>query len=217
MAEIPLFPLNTVLFPGATLPLFIFEERYKLMVGRCVERDTPFGVVLIRSGQEVGGPAEPFEIGTTARIAHVERLADGRLQIITVGAQRFRIRDQLHGEPYMSGIVEMLSDEEEDAAGIAEAVERVGSLFTEYARLTIALADGWTRRFSLPKRPGALADYVAARLQLEPRTKQRLLEELSVPRRLALERRLLENGIELLAAQLQAVRRIKFGGFGVLN
>ncbi len=217
MAEIPLFPLNTVLFPGATLPLFIFEERYKLMVGRCVEREAPFGVVLIRSGQEVGGPAEPFEIGTTARIAHVERLADGRMQIITVGAQRFRIQEQLHDEPYLCGVVEMLSDEGEDAAGIAETLERVGGLFNEYARLTIALADGWTRRFSLPRRPGTLADYVGARLQIDARTKQRLLEELSVPRRLALERRLLENGVELLAARLEAVRRVKFGGFGVLN
>ena len=98
--EIPLFPLNTVLFPGAMLPLHIFEERYKLMVGRCIERGEPFGVVLIRSGLEVGGPAQPHEVGTTVRITRVERLDDGRMNLITLGVQRFRVRELLHGEPW---------------------------------------------------------------------------------------------------------------------
>jgi len=69
--ELPLFPLNTVLFPGATLPLHVFEERYKQMINQCLESRSPFGVLLIRSGNEVGTPTEPFEVGTTASIAHV--------------------------------------------------------------------------------------------------------------------------------------------------
>src|SRR3712207_3854194 len=65
-----LFPLNNVvLFPGMTLPLHIFEERYKLMIGRCLEREEGFGVLLIDEGHEVGEPAEPFTVGTEARIA----------------------------------------------------------------------------------------------------------------------------------------------------
>ena len=70
--ELPLFPLNTVLFPGATLPLHIFEDRYKEMISQCIEEHRPFGVLLIRKGREAGDLAEPFEIGTTAHIARVD-------------------------------------------------------------------------------------------------------------------------------------------------
>src|SRR6476646_8248404 len=77
MPEIPLFPLSTVLFPGGTLPLHIFEERYKLMISECMERQAPFEVALIKSGSEVGGPAEPHGVGTTARISRVQELEGG--------------------------------------------------------------------------------------------------------------------------------------------
>ena len=79
LIELPLFPLNVVLFPGMSLPLHIFEERYKAMIGACSEHDTPFGVLLIKEGQEVGDPAEPFQVGTTARITEVQQLEDGRM------------------------------------------------------------------------------------------------------------------------------------------
>ena len=217
MAEIPLFPLNTVLFPGATLPLHIFEERYKLMISRCLEGQQPFGVVLIRSGPEVGGTAEPFEIGTLARIAHSRVLEDGRMNIVTVGSQRFRLRETLHHEPYLTGVVDMLRDEEEESPAAAEAVERVRELYTRYSQLTLALNDEWSRRIALPRRPGSVADYVASRIEADPRTKQRLLEELSVPRRLALEQRLLENGVVLLGSRLESMRRQRYGGLGIRN
>ena len=66
--ELPLFPLNTVLFPGQVLPLHIFEERYRLMIRRCLAEDAPFGVALIQTGAEVGAAAEPHTVGTVARI-----------------------------------------------------------------------------------------------------------------------------------------------------
>ncbi len=72
--ELPLFPLNSVLFPGTTLPLHIFEERYKLMIGRCLESDSPFGVLLIRSGNELGQVAVLFVIGNTDLIVGVQHL-----------------------------------------------------------------------------------------------------------------------------------------------
>jgi Lon protease-like protein len=215
--EIPLFPLNTVLFPGATLPLLLFEPRYKLMLARCQEDDLPFGVVLIRAGREVGGGAEPFDVGTTARFIQVQERPDGAINVVSAGIRRFRIEEQLHDQPYLRGRVEFLEDEDEDAPEIPEAVRRTGELFSEYTKLGFALTDQWTRRVALPSRPGALADYVAARMEIESRTKQRLLEELSVPRRLATEQRLLENANVLLASQLQAARRQKFAELGFLN
>ena len=72
LVQLPLFPLNLVLFPGMDLPLHIFEERYKSMIGDCLNQNLPFGVVLIKEGLEVGTPAEPERIGTSARILHAE-------------------------------------------------------------------------------------------------------------------------------------------------
>ena len=94
--KLPLFPLNTVLFPGAILPLHIFEERYKLMIARCIEERRPFGILLIRKGYEVGDTAEPFDVGTTAHIARVDELEEGKMNLVCLGGKRFRInqRDQ---------------------------------------------------------------------------------------------------------------------------
>ena len=75
---LPLFPLNLVLFPGMPLPLHILEERYRAMIGECRDTEQPFGVVLIKEGLEVGGPADPFMTGTSARIVRVEDMDDGR-------------------------------------------------------------------------------------------------------------------------------------------
>src|SRR5438445_505939 len=83
-----LFPLQVVLFPGMVLPLRVFEERYKQMIGRCLETNEGFGVVLIREGQEVGEPATPFDVGTLAEIASVERLPGGMMNLVTVGTRR---------------------------------------------------------------------------------------------------------------------------------
>ncbi len=92
MTELPLFPLHSVLCPGIALPLHIFEERYRLVVARCIERSAPFGVVLIRAGREVGElEGHVADVGTTAAIRQAGRYSDGRLDIVTVGERRFRI------------------------------------------------------------------------------------------------------------------------------
>jgi uncharacterized protein len=92
-ASIALFPLNIVLFPDGPLPLRIFETRYVDMVRRCMRGEQQFGVALIREGQEVG-PAETFEIGTTAKIVDFHQLSDGFLGLSCVGQQRFRIQSR---------------------------------------------------------------------------------------------------------------------------
>ena len=74
--SLPLFPLNTVLFPGQVLPLHVFEPRYRKMIATCIEQGAPFGVALIQDSEQVGGPTKPYEVGTTARITQVERLDD---------------------------------------------------------------------------------------------------------------------------------------------
>jgi uncharacterized protein len=111
MERLPLFPLNTVLFPGMRIYLHIFEERYQLMIMRCIEQKTPFGVVMIKSGSEVDGlgpTAEPYPIGCTAHIVQVQELGDGRKNIVAVGHERFEITQQYHDEPYLTGDVQFL-------------------------------------------------------------------------------------------------------------
>jgi Lon protease-like protein len=90
----PLFPLNTVLFPGGPLPLRIFEPRYVDMVRACMRDGTPFGVVMIRSGQEVGAVTSTAVIGTAARIIDFDQLPDGLLGVVCEGAQKIRVEER---------------------------------------------------------------------------------------------------------------------------
>ena len=191
--ELPLFPLNTVLFPSLPLPLHIFEERYKLMIGTCVVTDNLFGVCLIKEGVEVGGPAEPFEIGTVARIAEVERLPDGRLNLMTFGTQRFRLDEVIQREPYLVGRVVVLEPGAEPTAD--ELVTDVADRLLRYLREVRGAA-------RLPDRSELLADVdrltylAAATLGLPARERQSFLEVDSAVDRLQQARDLLRREIE---------------------
>ena len=110
-AGLPLFPLQTVLFPGGRLPLRIFEQRYLEMAKVCLRDGTPFGVCLIREGREVGEPALPEDVGCTARIVDWDMPQLGLLQVVARGEQRFRIRSR-HVQPdgLALAAVEMLAE-----------------------------------------------------------------------------------------------------------
>jgi Lon protease-like protein len=92
--ELPLFPLNTVLFPGGPLPLRIFEPRYVDMVRKCMREGAPFGVLLIRSGKEVGEVSSAADVGTSARIVDFHQMPDGLLGIVCTGEQKFRLEER---------------------------------------------------------------------------------------------------------------------------
>ena len=115
MTTLPLFPLNAVLVPGATLSLHIFEPRYRELLKRCRQTKETFGVVLIREGDEVGGDAIPFGVGTEAEIAAIEDLPNGRAHILVQGLRRFAIRKTMKGKPYLEGEVEFLPEPLGDA------------------------------------------------------------------------------------------------------
>jgi Lon protease-like protein len=212
MALLPLFPLKVVLFPCALLPLHVFEERYKLMIGHCLEAKAPFGVVLIREGEEVGGVAEPCEIGTSARIARVQRLPDGRMNLVAIGGDRFRITALDHSEPYLQGDIELVASECADSPEAQDEAQRVATLFGEQFRLNMAVTAQWVRSVDLPREPDRLADFVAAHLELAPATRQELLETLSVPDRLRRETGLLGDIIRSLTDRWEQQRRERFAG-----
>ena len=110
--EIPIFPLNTVLFPGGVLPLKIFEQRYMTMTSECMREEKPFGVCLIGQGCEVGQAAEPHAVGVQARIVDWDMQQLGVLHVTTRGGRRFRIIDStVDHEGLRRARVEPIADE----------------------------------------------------------------------------------------------------------
>ena len=116
MSELPLFPLNTVLFPGGLLPLRIFEPRYLDMVSRCMREGSDFGVVLITSGEEAGAVAEMAAVGTGARVVDFSQLPDGLLGVMCRGSRRFRLLEhRVQPDGLKLGQVEWLAEPGPDA------------------------------------------------------------------------------------------------------
>lgn len=186
-SELPLFPLNTVLLPGMVLPLRIFEDRYRLMIGRCLEDELPFGVVLIREGQEVGSRAVPYQVGTTAVIAAATRLTDGRMNIATVGGERFRLLEVRHDQPYLVGSTEPWPLADTGTEQAWKRTESVRTLFQEYRRLLLEAEGKRIEIEEIPAEPRALALLVAIALQLPMDQKQNLLEQPTVAQMLKAE------------------------------
>jgi Lon protease-like protein len=177
MNPLPLFPLNTVLFPGMPLALHIFEDRYQIMMRQCIEDRAPFVVVLIRDGDEAGGAlAAPYDIGCTARIAEVEPLAEGRMNLVAVGDARFRVVRLFRDRPFLTGVTELIPRTAGDEATLAAGIRSLRPYVTSYLEI---LADATDATFSiqeLPDAPGELADMAAYLLQAPPEHKQALLE-----------------------------------------
>jgi hypothetical protein len=122
----PMFPLGSVLFPHAVLPLQVFEPRYRELTEVCLRGDGRFGVVLIERGSEVGGGDTRFSVGTVARIAEAARTPDGRYLLATVGTERLRVRRWLDDDPYPRAEVDLISEPrrvDARAAGVRAAVE----------------------------------------------------------------------------------------------
>jgi Lon protease-like protein len=198
---LPLFPLHSVLFPKFPLQLHIFEERYKVMINGCIERDAPFGVVLIRAGEEVGTPAVPYDVGCAARILAVKRLEDGRMHLLAAGESRFRLLDYVEAElPYLIGRVELLEDRPSAEQGIPTLTTEVMELFRHYLSLLAERAHLPLPELELPDDPTSLAFCIASVAQFPLCDKQRLLEMRDTHARMQEEARLLRQQIEALEA-----------------
>lgn len=178
--KLPLFPLGSVLFPGATINLHIFEERYRLMIGRCLEENTPFGVLLLREGEEVEEgradprPAEPFMVGTTAEISASVKLDDGRILLTAVGAQRFRVEQFVQRAPYLIGAITPLPDELGPRTAVAARDLRL--TYERYWQGIAAATGSQAEVEELPQDVVAMTYQLADRLQVNSQRKQRWLE-----------------------------------------
>lgn len=201
--KLPLFPLNVVLFPQMTLPLRVFEARYLQMVEDCMQDDATFGVVGIQSGPEVGGPALPYTIGTTARIVGIERESPELLYIVTVGQDRFRIRELVTGKPYLVGDVEPYPLGKLDAPELGEIVDAQMPLLTVYLELLSQVSELEIALQRSPESAEAVAYFVAMVLQIPVTVKQRLLGIPDLPTLLQEEAALLRADLAGLTALLQ--------------
>ncbi len=190
--RLPLFPLNVVLFPGGYLPLHIFEERYRLMMRHCLDGDGRFGVVLIKSGSEVGEPAVPETVGTIAKIDEINTLDDGRMLIGVKGERRFRIAEIVEQVPYITAEVVPLDDY--TTSDVDEnLVANVRQSAKEHLQLLMGLRGEWTEAPGLPTDPAQLRSLVGSQLQGEEMGKQGVLEADDITSALRLGLRLLNE------------------------
>lgn len=177
-SELPLFPLDTVLFPGAPIHLHIFEDRYKRMIRVCMDEQRPFGVVLIRRGAEAIGPlAEPHTVGCSARIINSQRLEQGRMNIVAIGQERFRILSlDSRAFPYLMGIVQPFPVEPGDPLEVTRRGDRLRGQVRRLIQTQLKAAGQVLDVTNLPDDPVELAHLAASVLQISAEQKQQLLQ-----------------------------------------
>ncbi|GAA3493133.1 LON peptidase substrate-binding domain-containing protein [Streptomyces prasinosporus] len=226
--RLPLFPLNTVLFPGLVLPLNVFEERYRAMMRELLKtpEDEPrrFAVVAIRDGHEVApsapgmpdptavpdrGPASGFgadplrsfhKVGCVADAATIRERADGTFEVLATGTTRVRLLSVDASGPYLTAELETVAEEPGDEAGtLAEGVLRA---FRQYQkRLAGARERSLATGADLPDEPGVVSYLVAAAMVLDTPTKQRLLQAPDTASRL-------RDELKLLRAETAVIRNL---------
>jgi Lon protease-like protein len=197
-----MFPLGSVLFPHAELPLHVFEPRYRALTEACLAGDGEFGVVLIERGSEVGGGDTRFSVGTVARIVAAGRLPDGRYLLATVGTRRLRVREWLPDDPYPRAEVELLAeaapkpDAHDARAEVERLLKRVLAMAAELGEAPQAVG------VELDDDPVQGGFQAAAASPIGPLDAQRLLELDDPSERLAELRGLLAEQAELLELRL---------------
>lgn len=198
-----MFPLGTVLYPHAVLPLHVFEPRYRALTERCLAEDGLFGVVLIERGSEVGGGDQRFSVGTVARIVQAGRLDDGRWMLVTVGERRLRVTHWLADDPYPRAEIELL--DEITPGDTSGRVAEVTRLLRRALALRAELGEPGPPTVELAPDDAARAGFQAcAAAGLRPLDAQRLLETDDAGVRLERLGALLEDAVALLEFRLQS-------------
>jgi len=215
VSELRLFPLRTVLFPGMTLPLRVFEDRYRQLVSECVASVEPFGVALIREGDEVGGSAVPHDIGTTARIESLEHDEDGVIHLLAAGVQRFRVTELYDDRPYLWANVEYPLDDETatDEPVEAQLRERYAALL----QLQRTRRGEYVREPSMPSDVARLTDAVGASLDTSAEALQALLSTFDVVERAERATELLRDAIPIAERDARIALIERRGGTAAFN
>jgi Lon protease-like protein len=204
--ELPIFELPLVILPGEKLPLHIFEERYKRMVGHCLETAQPLGIVF----RDDDGNAH--RIGCTARITEVlERFDDGRMDIVVAGERPFRVLERFEGTGFPAGEIEPIDSGDEPADDDSEAASETRKAFAELVQRVSG------EQPDAGELEAANSYGIAARVELPPETKQALLELRSEPERLRMLGDALRALIAAVAGSREIAERAKLNGKVILG
>jgi Lon protease-like protein len=187
--EIPLFPLpDLVLFPGIVQPLHIFEDRYKLMISNALEKDEAFGLICLKSNALEENEASMHRVGVSARVIQVERLDDGRMNILCQGESRFRVYRFTQQVPYWKASVDFFGDDDESVSSLRPLYNEVAALYRKAFAIGTRLGATEDQKVDsdpeLPESPTELSYMMSYVLDLEAEEKQRLLEMTSTSERL---------------------------------
>jgi Lon protease-like protein len=174
--RLPLFPLSSPLFPGMSLPLHIFEERYRTMLGEREDVDPVFGIVLTRSGREVGDQPAIHDIGTAATLLGVRMYDDGRADIAVRGTRRFRVIQTDWSGPYLVADVEWLPDETADDGSLTALADRTRSAMLRLVAVAAHAGNLPVPDLRLPGGPTDLGFLLSRTLWLNTWERQELLE-----------------------------------------
>lgn len=193
ISEVPLFPLDLVLFPEMEIPLHIFEPRYRLMVQRCLRENAPFGIVLLGNENSQTGKTDFARVGCLARIVESEPAEGGRFNIQIVGEERFRVLDTHENLPYRSGLIELLTDDPTAMESWQPLVDSVTEALKDYLTLQLRRAGKKISGFRLPTDPVLLSFTASCILPIANTDKQSFLELTDTPSRLLAARDVLRR------------------------
>lgn len=205
--QAPIFALpGTVLFPGSRLPLHIFEPRYREMVRRALDTDRLIAIALLKPGWEKDYEGNPpvHEVATLGQIIMEQALPDGRFNIVLEGMARIRLGEVVQETPYRVAKGELLKDRVDplDEEAVRTRTMHLHAVATRLAVEDFSFAAAANRALSAGASPGRFADLVAAGLELDAATRQRLLEETDVAKRV-------DSLLQALKARLEAIAESK--------
>lgn len=199
-----MFPLGSVLLPGAVLPLQVFEPRYRTLVADCLEGEPEFGVALIERGSEVGGGDQRTMAGTVARIVQLGELPGGRISVVAVGTRRIRINAWLPDDPYPLADVDDWLDEPDDADALTPIVADAERFVRRVLALAVELGDIASDAAPEIAEDPLLASYhLGALLPVGPLDRLKLLTASGPRARLDL--------IVAMAADIEELQRFRLG------
>lgn len=217
-SNLKLFPLNTVLFPGMTIPLSIFQERYRKLITECISNQEPFGVLLLRNGLDIDEKIEDlYSVGCTARIINSLPQQDGTILISSRGEKRFRLLELSQKEPFLIGKVDYPVDE------IVEIPENlVNDLQEGYKQIRsfkYMIEGSFQREIIPPKNLGHLADKIASSAVgiVENEKLQSIIESFDIYNRATKANELIALAIEAAHHEAQIAISMRFGGNERLN
>lgn len=199
----PVFPLNLVAFPGMSVPLHIFEERYRAMVRHLMSLTDPadrcFVVVAIREGYEIGGHGlrSLYRVGTTVQITEVDPYDDGRFDVLAVGRERVRVTEVDESQLFLQAQVDAVVGGGEDVDASRQAARTLAT-FATYRAAVSRLRDGEVMQGPLPRDPEMLSYALAATCALTLQQRQQLLEMPGTADRLDLLRSMLHRELQAM-------------------